>query len=121
MGAIGKTLESPAVERNPRVQDVLLSDRQKRFRSCRGALLGVLLGLSLSGCAGDVPVPFMNVALPPVEPGPAPAFPSVNPPAPGDNQVPVLTDAERQAVEDQLRKLVADREGSVKRKIEKSN
>lgn len=79
------------------------------------------MGLSLSGCAGDVPVPFMNVELPPVEPGPAPEFPSVNPPPPGQNQVPILTEAERQAVEDQLRKLVADRESTVKKRIDKSN
>jgi hypothetical protein len=32
-----------------------------------------------------------------------------------------MTDSERQAVEDQLKQLVAAREGSVKKKIEKSN
>lgn len=90
-------------------------------RYARAGLLGALLSLSLCGCAGDVPVPFMNVALPPAEAGPAPAFPSITPPPPGQNQVPVMTDAERQAVEDQLRKLVADRESTVKRKIENSN
>lgn len=116
-----KALEGPVVERNPRVQGVLLRNSQKSRRSCRAALFGALLGLSLAGCAGDVPVPFVDVALPPAPPGPAPEYPSITPPAPGENQVPVMTDSERQAVEDQLKQLVAAREGSVKKKIEKSN
>jgi hypothetical protein len=32
-----------------------------------------------------------------------------------------MTEAERQAVEDQLRKLVSDREGTVKKRIDTSN
>lgn len=80
------------------------------------------MSLALAGCAGDVPVPFMDTAsLPPAPPGPPPAFPSMLPPPPAQNQPPVMTEAERQAVEDQLRQLVADREGTVKRKIENSN
>ncbi len=76
----------------------------------------------MSGCAGDVPVPFVNVALPPAGPGPAPEYPNVgSTPNTNPNEAPVMTEMERQAVEEQLKKLVADREGSVKKKIDTSN
>lgn len=85
------------------------------------ALFGAM-ALALAGCAGDVPVPFVNVALPPAGPGPAPEYPNVGAtPAVGQNEAPVMTEMERQAVEDQLKKLVADREGNMKKKIERSN
>jgi hypothetical protein len=80
------------------------------------------MALALAGCAGDVPVPFVNVALPPAGPGPAPEYPHVGAtPNATPNEAPVMTDMERQAVEDQLKKLVADREGNVKKKIDRSN
>jgi hypothetical protein len=87
----------------------------------RVALLGLLMAALLSGCAGDVPVPFVNVALPPAGPGPAPAYPNVGAtPNANPNEAPVMTDMERQAVEEQLKKLVADREGNVQKKIDNS-
>jgi hypothetical protein len=91
-------------------------------RAARAAFFGALTALVLSGCAGDVPVPFVNVALPPAGPGPAPEYPNVGAtPNANPNESPVMTEMERQAVEEQLKKLVADREGSVKRKIDNSN
>jgi hypothetical protein len=66
-------------------------------------------------------VPFLNAALPPVPPGPAPDYPSIAPPVVEGTRVPVMTEAEREAVEAQLKKLVSDREGSVKKTIDKSN
>lgn len=88
----------------------------------RVAFLGAFAALVLSGCAGDVPVPFVNVALPPAGPGPAPEYPNVGAtPNASPNEAPVMTDPERQAVEEQLKKLVADREGNVKKKIDTSN
>ena len=85
------------------------------------AIFGVLAAIALAGCAGDVPVPFVNVALPPADPGPAPEYPNVGAtPNTNTNDSPVMTDMERQAVEDQLKKLVSDREGNVKKKIDNS-
>jgi hypothetical protein len=85
-------------------------------------LFGLCAASTLSGCAGDVPVPFVNAALPPAGPGPAPEYPNVGAqPNSNPNQAPVMTEMERQAVEDQLKKLVSDREGSVKKKIDSSN
>ena len=98
-------------------------DRSIRRAQCavRAAFFGVLAAFVLSGCAGDVPVPFMNVALPPANPGPAPEYPNVGAtPNSNTNDSPVMTEMERQAVEEQLKKLVADREGNVKRKIDNS-
>lgn len=92
------------------------------YLAARAAVFGALAGLMLAGCAGDVPVPFVNVALPPAGPGPAPEYPNVGvTPNTNNNESPVMTEAERQAVEDQLRKLVSDREGSVKKRIDSSN
>ena len=87
------------------------------FAAVRGAFLALLL----AGCAGEVPVPFLNAALPPAPPGPAPEYPSIAPPVVEGTRVPVMTQAEREAVELQLKRLVEDREGSVKKKIDKSN
>lgn len=86
----------------------------------RATLIGALLGVLLSGCAGDVPIPFMNTSLPPMPPGPGPDYPTNVAPTPGTNQIPVLTDNERQAVEDQLKKLVQDRENTVKKRIDRN-
>lgn len=92
------------------------------YLAARAAVFGALAGLALAGCASDVPVPFVNVALPPAGPGPAPAYPNVGvTPNSNPNEAPIMTEAERQAVEDQLRKLVNDREGSVKKRIDTSN
>jgi hypothetical protein len=84
-------------------------------------ILGAFLALLLAGCAGEVPVPFLNAAPPPVPPGPAPDYPSIAPPVVEGTRVPIMTEAEREAVEAQLKKLVSDREGSVKKTIDKSN
>jgi hypothetical protein len=83
--------------------------------------MGALLALLLTGCAGEVPVPFLNAALPPAPPGPAPEYPSIAPPVVEGSRIPVMTEAERDAVEFQLKKLVSEREGSVKKKIDKSD
>ena len=83
--------------------------------------LSAFLVLFLAGCAGDVPVPFLNAALPPAPPGPAPDYPSIAPPVVEGTRIPVMTDAEREAVELQLKKLVEQRQGSVKKKIDTSN
>ena len=83
--------------------------------------LAAFLVLFLAGCAGDVPVPFLNAALPPAPRGPAPEYPTMSPPVVEGTRAPVMTSAEREAVEAQLKKLVADREGTVKKKIDKSN
>ena len=84
-------------------------------------VLAAFLALFLTGCAGEVPVPFLNAALPPAPPGPAPEYPSIAPPVVEGTRIPVMTQAEREAMEAQLKKLVEDREGSVKKKIDKSN
>jgi hypothetical protein len=100
----------------------LRGNAHRALAGLRAVLFGAAVGLLLSGCAGDVPVPFVNADLPPAGPGPAPEYPNVGAqPNAGPNQAPVMTDMERQAVEDQLKKLVADRENSVKRKIDSSN
>ncbi len=99
---------------------LLLCNTPKSISYSRAALMGALLGVLLSGCAGDVPIPFMNSTLPPMPPGPGPEYPTNVAPTPGTNQVPVLTDSERSAVEDQLKKLVQDRENTVKKRIEKN-
>jgi hypothetical protein len=94
----------------------------RAFGTARALVFVALAGLLLSGCAGDVPVPFVNVALPPAGPGPAPEYPNVGAqPNANPNQAPVMTDMERQAVEDQLKQLVADRESKVKKRIDTSN
>ena len=90
-------------------------------RAVFAPVLGVYLAFLLGGCAGDVPVPFLNAALPPAPPGPAPDYPSITAPVVEGTRVPVMTEAEREAVEAQLKKLVEEREGSVKKKIDKSN
>lgn len=94
----------------------------RALRAIVAAFFAAAAGFVLAGCAGDVPVPFVNVALPPAGPGPAPEYPNVGAqPNANPNQAPVMTEMERQAVEEQLKKLVADREGSVKKKIDSSN
>ena len=66
-------------------------------------------------------MPFLNAALPPAPPGPAPEYPSIAPPVVEGTRIPIMTQAEREAVEAQLKKLVEEREGTVKKKIDKSN
>ena len=66
-------------------------------------------------------MPFLNAALPPAPPGPAPEYPSIAPPVAEGTRIPIMTQAEREAVEAQLKKLVEEREGTVKKKIDKSN
>lgn len=117
-----KTPNSPVVERNWQLQLSSLGNARRGLGIARAAIFGVLAGLMLAGCAGDVPVPFVNVALPPAGPGPAPDYPNVGvKPNSNTNEAPVMTEAERQAVEDQLKKLVSDREGTVKKRIDSSN
>jgi hypothetical protein len=85
------------------------------------ASIALLFGVLLTACAGDVPIPFMNnVALPPAPENPPP-YPSIAARAVEENQVPVMTESERQVVEDQLKQLVQDRENNVKKRIDKSN
>ena len=91
------------------------------MRAAFAFVLSAFLALFLADCAGDVPVPFLNAELPPAPPGPAPEYPSIAPPVVEGTRVPVMTEAEREAVEAQLKKLVQDREGSVKKKIDTSN
>ena len=99
----------------------LLLRNMPEMRAPFGLVLSAFLALFLAGCAGDVPVPFLSAALPPAPPGPAPEYPSIAPPVVEGTRIPVMTQAEREAVEFQLKKLVEDREGSVKKKIDKSN
>jgi len=102
------------------VADLLLR-KMPGMRAAFAFVLSAFLALFLAGCAGDVPVPFLNAELPPAPPGPAPEYPSIAPPVVEGTRVPVMTEAEREAVEAQLKKLVQDREGSVKKKIDTSN
>ena len=93
------------------------------LRAGFAGVMGAFLVIFLAGCAGDVPVPFLNAAaaLPPAPPGPAPDYPSIAPPVVEGTRIPVMTEAEREAVELQLKKLVEQRQGSVKKKIDTSN
>ena len=102
------------------MRDFLLR-KMPGMRAPFALVLAAFLALLLAGCAGEVPVPFLNAALPPAPPGPAPDYPSIAPPVVEGTRVPVMTQAEREAMEAQLKKLVSDREGSVKKKIDKSN
>jgi hypothetical protein len=102
------------------VRDFLLR-KMAGMQAPLALVLGAFLALLLAGCAGEVPVPFLNAALPPAPPGPAPEYPSIQPPVVEGTRVPVMTQAEREAMEAQLKKLVSDREGSVKKTIDKSN
>jgi hypothetical protein len=102
------------------VRDSLLR-KMPGMRAPSALVLAAFLALFLAGCAGEVPVPFLNAALPPVPPGPAPEYPSIMPPVVEGTRIPVMTEAEREAMEAQLKKLVEDREGSVKKRIDKSN
>jgi hypothetical protein len=106
--------------RDNRVADFLLR-KMPGTRAAFACLLGALLAVLLAGCAGEVPVPFLNAALPPAPPGPAPEYPSIAPPVVEGTRTPIMTEAEREALETQLKKLVAEREGNVKKKIDKSD
>src|SRR5579871_949201 len=106
-----------------RVRAVLLR-KMPGMRAVSAFILSALLALLLASCAsGEVPVPFLNpsAALPPAPPGPAPEYPSIQPPVVEGTRIPVMTEAERDAVEAQLKKLVSDREGKVKKTIDQSN
>ena len=102
------------------MRDLLLR-KMPGMRAPVALLLAAFLALFLADCAGEVPVPFLNAALPPAPPGPAPEYPSIAPPVVEGTRIPIMTQAEREAVEAQLKKLVEEREGSVKKKIDKSN
>ena len=103
-----------------RVSEFLLR-KMPGLKAASGAAMSALIVLFLAGCAGDVPVPFLDAALPPAPPGPAPQYPSIAAPVVEGTRVPVMTEAEREAVELQLKKLVEQRQGSVKKKIDTSN
>lgn len=86
--------------------------------------------LMVGGCAGDVPVPFMDLSLPspPVIPASHPGnqaqaqpFPAIAPPVDRDDDNPVMNDVERVRLEEQLRKLGHEREARVKQRIERAN
>jgi hypothetical protein len=96
--------------------------------ACRAAAVAV--AFAVAGCAGDVPVPFMDLSLPsiPVIPASSPAaqntpqaFPAIAPPADRDEENPVLNDVERIKLEEQLRKMGTDREARVKQQLERAN
>ena len=98
--------------------------------TCRAA--AVAAAFAVAGCAGDVPVPFMDLSLPsiPVIPttGPAAnsqntpqAFPAIAPPTDRDEDTPIMNDVERVRLEEQLKKLSTDREARVKQQIERAN
>jgi hypothetical protein len=98
--------------------------------ACRAAALAA--ALFVAGCAGDVPVPFMDLSLPslPVIPAASPAaqeqnqpqvFPAIAPPAERDEDTPVMNEVERTKLEEQLKKLGTDREARVKQQILRAN
>jgi hypothetical protein len=98
--------------------------------ACRAA--AVAAAFAVAGCAGDVPVPFMDLSLPslPVIPASSPAaqpqnqpqvFPAIAPPAERDEDTPVMNDVERTKLEEQLQKLGVDREARVKQQIQRAN
>src|SRR5262245_55380477 len=111
---------SQGVSKGIRVGDFLLR-KMPGLMAVHAGAVGEFLALFLVACAGVVPVPFPNAALPPAPPGPAPDYPSIAPPVVEGTRVPVMTEAEREAVEVQLKKLVEQRQGSVKKKIDTSN
>jgi hypothetical protein len=85
----------------------------------------VAAGLALSGCASDVPVPFVDLSIPapPVLPANHPsnqqtAFPAIAPPPDRDDNTPTMNDVERTRLENRLKKLGTESEARVKRKIE---
>jgi hypothetical protein len=86
------------------------------------ALLAAALGaFGLSGCAGDVPIPFLDIALPPTPPGPQPPYPSMVAPVDDpDSKPPLLNEVEQKNMEDQLKKVATDRETDVKKRIERN-
>jgi hypothetical protein len=98
--------------------------------ACRAA--AVAAAFAVAGCAGDVPVPFMDLSLPsiPVIPASSPAanpqntpqvFPAIAPPADRDDDNPVMNDVERVKLEEQLKRLGTDREARVKQQLERAN
>jgi hypothetical protein len=96
--------------------------------ACRAA--AVAAAFAVAGCAGDVPVPFMDLSLPsiPVIPASSPAaqnapqaFPAIAPPAERDEDTPIMNDVERVRLEEQLKKLGTDREARVKQQLERAN
>jgi hypothetical protein len=98
--------------------------------ACRAA--AVAAAFAVAGCAGDVPLPFMDLSLPsiPVIPTSSPAanpqntpqaFPAIAPPAERDDDNPVMNDVERVRLEEQLKKLGTDREARVRQQLERAN
>ena len=97
--------------------------------TCRAA--AVAAAFAVAGCAGDVPVPFMDLSLPSIpvipastaaNPQNAPqAFPAIAPPTDRDEDTPIMNDVERVRLEEQLKKLSTDREARVRQQIERAN
>ncbi len=84
-------------------------------------LAAALAALGLSGCAGDVPIPFLDIALPPTPPGPPPPYPSMVAPVDDpDSKPPILNEVEQKKIEEQLKKVATDRETDVKKRIERN-
>lgn len=79
-------------------------------------------GLLLASCAGQqVQGILPQTEMPPAPPGPAPAYPSFNAPDTGDDEASeILTNVEQQELEARLSKLPADREATVKHRIERA-
>ena len=95
------------------------NDRKGRRLTPKAALLAAALGaLGLPGCAGDVPIPFLDTALPPAPPGPPPPYPSIaTPVSDTDSKPPLLSEADQKKMETQLDHLAAEREAAVKKRI----
>ncbi|MDO8533456.1 MAG: hypothetical protein Q7S17_01775 [Xanthobacteraceae bacterium] len=98
--------------------------RNRRIRhrlTPKAALFAAALGaFGLAGCAGDVPIPFLDIALPPAPAGPPPPYPSMVAPADDpDSKPPVLNEVEQKRIEDQLKKYATDRETDVKKRIQR--
>ena len=96
-----------------------LNNRKSRRLTPTAAFLAVVLGaLGLPGCAGDVPIPFLDSTLPPAPPGPPPPYPSVaTPVSDTDSKPPLLSEADQKKMETQLDRLAAEREATVKKRI----
>jgi hypothetical protein len=89
----------------------------------RAAVLAA--AIALSGCASDVPVPFVDLSIPtpPVIPANHPSnqqagFPAIAPPPDRDDNTPTMNEVERTRLENRLKKLGNESEARVKQRIE---
>ena len=81
--------------------------------------IAALALVGLAGCAGDLPIPFLNFPTPSPLPDPPPQYPSVATPVEDPNKrEPILTEADQKAAAAQLDKHAAEREAALKRRIQ---